>query len=160
MEVFPMRRQRGICLLLLLVLAIAAGAQETKTGERGGFSLPAGGGPQLRTGQLSAQEQKKMKEERQKWLASLKLTPDQQKKWDEIEARYSKLLKEKIAKQGGKDGRLMVSGSSGDVMKTIQELQGLQTKKRDEQRALLTPPQRPLFDKAPDPGFRTRTILK
>lgn len=128
--------------------------------ERGGFSAPPSSGPQVRMGQPSADELKKMKEERQKWLTSLKLTPDQKKKWDEIEVRYGKLLKEKFAKQGGKDGRVMISGSSGDALKVVQEVQGIQKKKREEQRALLTPAQRTAFDKAPDPSFRTRTITR
>lgn len=152
-------RQWGFCFAMALSLALSAGAQETKTGERGGFAPPPGAF-QTKLGQPSPEELKKRKDERQKWLVSLKLTPEQKKKWDEIEARTSKVLKEKFAKQGAKDGRIVISGGSADAMKALQEIQELQKKKRDEQRALLTPAQRVVFDKAPDPGFRTHMIQK
>ena len=69
-------------------------------------------------------------------------------------------MQEKFAAQGGKEGRIMLSGSSGDAMKIIGEIQAIQKKKREEQRNLLTPAQKAIFDKAPDPGFSTRMITK
>jgi Spy/CpxP family protein refolding chaperone len=147
-----------VAAMLGLLLFSAGGSAQAQEKGRGGFSAPEG--TQMRMGQPSPEEIKKRKAEREKWLASLKLTPEQRKKWEEIEGRYAKLMKEKFAVQGGKEGRIMISGSSGDAMKIMGEIQVIQKKKRDEQRNLLTPAQKVIFDKAPDPGFSTRMITK
>lgn len=139
---------------LFLLTATISPSWATPDQDVGGSGGSAGGKMQVRSGQPTDAERKKIQEDRQKWLASLKLTPDQKKKWTEIEARYSKQMREKISGAPGKP--VSIDAGSPDGMKKIQEIQALQKKKRDEQRGLLTPEQKVIFDKAPDPGWRVR----